>query len=156
MAENESINNPQFFEGVEKLLEIWFTPSNKNADLRKIPRYVVSYQFMKFVKIPRYVTKNREKNKKQCTSYKYRIFSYAIPLFFVLAFLLKKKKSKKLSFVLIFSSTIGLNMDDSKKMLSVKIKQSENAHLAAMYNKITCITCIVDVYLCPCEGEIIT
>lgn len=29
-----------FFEGVEKLLEIWFepNPSNKNADLRKIPR----------------------------------------------------------------------------------------------------------------------
>ncbi|XP_031632196.1 S-adenosylmethionine decarboxylase proenzyme isoform X2 [Contarinia nasturtii] len=40
MAENETISNPQFFEGVEKLLEIWFTPnpSNKNADLRKIPR----------------------------------------------------------------------------------------------------------------------
>lgn len=40
MAENESISNPQYFEGVEKLLEIWFTPnpSNKNADLRKIPR----------------------------------------------------------------------------------------------------------------------
>lgn len=40
MAENENIGNPQFFEGVEKLLEIWFTPnpSNKNADLRKIPR----------------------------------------------------------------------------------------------------------------------
>ncbi|XP_037902785.1 S-adenosylmethionine decarboxylase proenzyme isoform X2 [Hermetia illucens] len=46
MAENENIsnlniNNPlHFFEGVEKLLEIWFAPSetNKNADLRKIPR----------------------------------------------------------------------------------------------------------------------
>lgn len=33
----------QFFEGVEKLLEIWFTTSdgnNKNPDLRKIPRFV--------------------------------------------------------------------------------------------------------------------
>lgn len=30
-------NNEQFFEGVEKLIEIWFTPA-KNADLRKIPR----------------------------------------------------------------------------------------------------------------------
>lgn len=31
-----------FFEGVEKLLEIWFepNPSNKNADLRKIPRHL--------------------------------------------------------------------------------------------------------------------
>lgn len=40
MAENETISNPHFFEGVEKLLEIWFTPNplNKNADLRKIPR----------------------------------------------------------------------------------------------------------------------
>ncbi|XP_055305684.1 S-adenosylmethionine decarboxylase proenzyme isoform X2 [Sitodiplosis mosellana] len=40
MSENESISNPQYFEGVEKLLEIWFTPnpSSKNADLRKIPR----------------------------------------------------------------------------------------------------------------------
>lgn len=40
MAENENISNPHFFEGVEKLLEIWFTPNplNKNADLRKIPR----------------------------------------------------------------------------------------------------------------------
>lgn len=34
----------QFFEGVEKLLEIWFTTSdgnNKNPDLRKIPRLVL-------------------------------------------------------------------------------------------------------------------
>jgi hypothetical protein len=33
----------QYFEGVEKLLEIWFTTgdsSNKAADLRKIPRFV--------------------------------------------------------------------------------------------------------------------
>lgn len=33
----------QFFEGVEKLLEIWFTSSdnnNKARDLRKIPRFV--------------------------------------------------------------------------------------------------------------------
>lgn len=33
----------QFFEGVEKLLEIWFTTSdgnNKSPDLRKIPRFV--------------------------------------------------------------------------------------------------------------------
>lgn len=43
MAETENINNVHFFEGVEKLLEIWFTPNdtNKNADLRKIPRWVV-------------------------------------------------------------------------------------------------------------------
>ena len=50
MAENENIissnsnssssSDIHFFEGVEKLLEIWFepNPSNKNADLRKIPR----------------------------------------------------------------------------------------------------------------------
>lgn len=41
MAENENINSSiHFFEGVEKLLEIWFTPNlnNKSADLRKIPR----------------------------------------------------------------------------------------------------------------------
>lgn len=50
MAENEDLSNSSsssssredmhFFEGVEKLLEIWFepNPSNKNADLRKIPR----------------------------------------------------------------------------------------------------------------------
>ncbi|XP_026476451.1 S-adenosylmethionine decarboxylase proenzyme-like, partial [Ctenocephalides felis] len=41
MAESEVINNSvQFFEGVEKLLEIWFAPNEKNkmADLRKIPR----------------------------------------------------------------------------------------------------------------------
>ncbi|CAG9788528.1 unnamed protein product [Diatraea saccharalis] len=41
MAETEIIsssdNNEQFFEGVEKLIEIWFTPA-KNADLRKITR----------------------------------------------------------------------------------------------------------------------
>ncbi|KAG6464255.1 S-adenosylmethionine decarboxylase proenzyme [Manduca sexta] len=41
MAETEMIsnseNNEQFFEGVEKLIEIWFTPA-KNADLRKITR----------------------------------------------------------------------------------------------------------------------
>ncbi|XP_041982382.1 S-adenosylmethionine decarboxylase proenzyme isoform X2 [Aricia agestis] len=41
MAETEIIsnseNNDQFFEGVEKLIEIWFTPE-KNADLRKITR----------------------------------------------------------------------------------------------------------------------
>lgn len=30
----------EHFEGVEKLLEIWFAPNplNRNADLRKIPR----------------------------------------------------------------------------------------------------------------------
>jgi S-adenosylmethionine decarboxylase len=41
MAENEDLSNSlHYFEGVEKLLEIWFAPnpSNKNADLRKIPR----------------------------------------------------------------------------------------------------------------------
>ncbi|GBP56469.1 S-adenosylmethionine decarboxylase proenzyme [Eumeta japonica] len=41
MAETEIIsssdNSDQFFEGVEKLIEIWFTPV-KNADLRKITR----------------------------------------------------------------------------------------------------------------------
>ncbi|CRK86484.1 CLUMA_CG000075, isoform B [Clunio marinus] len=39
MAENNLLNiiNPNFFEGVEKLLEIWFAPK-ANADLRKIPR----------------------------------------------------------------------------------------------------------------------
>lgn len=39
MADTTLINsiNPSFFEGVEKLLEIWFAP-NPNADLRKIPR----------------------------------------------------------------------------------------------------------------------
>ncbi|XP_045500356.1 S-adenosylmethionine decarboxylase proenzyme [Colias croceus] len=41
MAETEIIsnsdNNEQFFEGVEKLIEIWFTPV-KHADLRKITR----------------------------------------------------------------------------------------------------------------------
>ena len=33
----------QFFEGVEKLLEIWFTgdgAASQAADLRKIPRFV--------------------------------------------------------------------------------------------------------------------
>uniref|UniRef100_U5EYZ7 S-adenosylmethionine decarboxylase proenzyme n=1 Tax=Corethrella appendiculata TaxID=1370023 RepID=U5EYZ7_9DIPT len=44
MAENEELSSSSeeihFFEGVEKLLEIWFQPNedNKNADLRKIPR----------------------------------------------------------------------------------------------------------------------
>lgn len=41
MAENENISSSDmhFFEGVEKLLEIWFAPPNqKSADLRKIPR----------------------------------------------------------------------------------------------------------------------
>uniref|UniRef100_A0A1E1W7Y2 S-adenosylmethionine decarboxylase proenzyme n=1 Tax=Pectinophora gossypiella TaxID=13191 RepID=A0A1E1W7Y2_PECGO len=41
MAETEIISNSEnndiFFEGVEKLIEIWFTPE-KNADLRKITR----------------------------------------------------------------------------------------------------------------------
>lgn len=41
MAETEIISksdsNDQFFEGVEKLIEIWFTPA-KQADLRKITR----------------------------------------------------------------------------------------------------------------------
>uniref|UniRef100_A0A336LU59 S-adenosylmethionine decarboxylase proenzyme n=1 Tax=Culicoides sonorensis TaxID=179676 RepID=A0A336LU59_CULSO len=43
MAESGNISgNSHFFEGVEKLLEIWFVPNpkNKNADLRKIPRSV--------------------------------------------------------------------------------------------------------------------
>lgn len=45
MAENLLNNiNPNFFEGVEKLLEIWFAPS-ANADLRKIPRYASPLEF---------------------------------------------------------------------------------------------------------------
>ncbi|XP_028131945.1 S-adenosylmethionine decarboxylase proenzyme isoform X2 [Diabrotica virgifera virgifera] len=42
MAATEVLNGLQFFEGVEKLLEIWFTTSDgnhKTADLRKIPRH---------------------------------------------------------------------------------------------------------------------
>ncbi|XP_022207409.2 S-adenosylmethionine decarboxylase proenzyme isoform X2 [Nilaparvata lugens] len=41
MAETEMNINSQFFEGVEKLLEIWFTRADgnlKQCDLRKIPR----------------------------------------------------------------------------------------------------------------------
>lgn len=40
MADNNgsSLDSPNFFEGVEKLLEIWFAPS-PSADLRKIPRW---------------------------------------------------------------------------------------------------------------------
>lgn len=52
MAENENLiptdpSNLHFFEGVEKLLEIWFAPNsaNKGADLRKIPRFVHFSQF---------------------------------------------------------------------------------------------------------------
>lgn len=42
MADNNLLNNinPNFFEGVEKLLEIWFAPA-PSADLRKIPRYIL-------------------------------------------------------------------------------------------------------------------
>ncbi|XP_069705387.1 S-adenosylmethionine decarboxylase proenzyme isoform X2 [Periplaneta americana] len=41
MAESEGSNGVQFFEGVEKLLEIWFTRADgniKQCDLRNIPR----------------------------------------------------------------------------------------------------------------------
>jgi hypothetical protein len=41
MAESEGSSAVQFFEGVEKLLEIWFTRTDgncKQCDLRKIPR----------------------------------------------------------------------------------------------------------------------
>lgn len=38
MANNLQNTNPTFFEGCEKLVEIWFAP-NANADLRKIPRW---------------------------------------------------------------------------------------------------------------------
>lgn len=50
MAENEIISSSDmhFFEGVEKLLEIWFAPPNQNsADLRKIPRLVQVIIFLK-------------------------------------------------------------------------------------------------------------
>lgn len=45
-AAEDSLGGVQFFEGVEKLLEIWFTTSvnnNKLADLRKIPRFVKNF-----------------------------------------------------------------------------------------------------------------
>lgn len=41
MADSEVNDGAQYFEGVEKLLELWFTRSDGNAkqcDLRKIPR----------------------------------------------------------------------------------------------------------------------
>lgn len=41
MSSDPENMNPEeenhFFEGVEKLLEIWFVP-RQNADLRKVPR----------------------------------------------------------------------------------------------------------------------
>ena len=40
-SKDDNIENAQFFEGVEKLLEIWFTSSNgedRKQDLREIPR----------------------------------------------------------------------------------------------------------------------
>lgn len=40
ISNGSSDESLHFFEGVEKLLEIWFEPS-PNADLRKIPRCVV-------------------------------------------------------------------------------------------------------------------
>lgn len=43
MAATEVLNGVNYFEGVEKLLEIWFTTSDgnhKSADLRRIPRYL--------------------------------------------------------------------------------------------------------------------
>lgn len=36
-SNNDASADLHFFEGVEKLLEIWFEPS-KNADMRKVPR----------------------------------------------------------------------------------------------------------------------
>ncbi|XP_072393960.1 S-adenosylmethionine decarboxylase proenzyme isoform X1 [Diabrotica undecimpunctata] len=60
MAATEVLNGLQFFEGVEKLLEIWFTTSDgnhKTADLRKIPRVklealmkIVRCEIISFVK----------------------------------------------------------------------------------------------------------
>lgn len=46
MAEDNLLNNinPNFFEGVEKLLEIWFA-AKPGADLRKIPRYKARKKF---------------------------------------------------------------------------------------------------------------
>lgn len=46
MAEDNLLNNinPNFFEGVEKLLEIWFA-AKPGADLRKIPRYNARKKF---------------------------------------------------------------------------------------------------------------
>lgn len=44
-----SSSEVHFFEGVEKLLEVWFAPANQNsADLRKIPRLVSSKFFYTF------------------------------------------------------------------------------------------------------------
>lgn len=40
-GKNETVESVQFFEGVEKLLEIWFSSSdgnNSKRDLRQIPR----------------------------------------------------------------------------------------------------------------------
>lgn len=59
MAESENIGgNDHFFEGVEKLLEIWFAPNpkNKNADLRKIPRLVSDSSIHVCVCVHVYVT----------------------------------------------------------------------------------------------------
>lgn len=43
-VEDGMTDGVQYFEGVEKLLEIWFTSdddNNKARDLRKIPRFVL-------------------------------------------------------------------------------------------------------------------
>lgn len=45
---NDITSDSSYFEGVEKLLEIWFAPNpiNEFADLRKIPRYLFLYETM--------------------------------------------------------------------------------------------------------------
>ena len=44
--ENVSSDEDKFFEGVEKLLEVWFTTQSGNTDhcdLRQIPRWVMQF-----------------------------------------------------------------------------------------------------------------
>ena len=44
--ENVSSDEDKFFEGVEKLLEVWFTTQSGNTDhcdLRQIPRWVIQF-----------------------------------------------------------------------------------------------------------------
>ena len=44
--ENVSSDEDRFFEGVEKLLEVWFTTQSGNTDhcdLRQIPRWVMQF-----------------------------------------------------------------------------------------------------------------
>ena len=85
-SKDDNIENAQFFEGVEKLLEIWFTSSNgedRKQDLREIPRWVVLTPHRSLPLRFYFVSTNNAQKKLKPIHFTYSIITFNLVLIYI-------------------------------------------------------------------------